>query len=341
MGKSRIDRLRARHGWLDHLILAGQRYRASHGDHYAAAITYFSVLAVVPLLMIAFAVVGFVLAAHPALIDALKTEIAASVPGQLGKTINEVVDQAIESRTAVGVIGLLGSAYSGLSWMGNLREALTAQWSQVRDRAGLVRVKAGDAFALLGLGLALLVSFALTAAGSGYATDLLELTGLADQRWAEVLLAGLAMILGVAGSWLVLLWVIARLPREPVTLRCAAKAALAGAVGFELLKQGGTLYLRSLGGSLAAIVFGPVIGLLVFAYLVSRFLLFVTAWAATAQENEHLVAPEPVQDPPPPAVIRPNVTVRSGPTPSIAATLLGAGALLGLVLSRLRQGRGK
>lgn len=341
MDTSRIDRLRARYGWLDHLILAGERYRASHGDHYAAAITYFSVLAVVPLLMIGFAVVGFVLAAHPELIQALQKEIAESVPGQLGQTINEVVDQAIESRTAVGVIGLLGSAYSGLSWMGNLRDALTAQWSQVHPRAGLVRVKVGDALALVGLGLALLVSFALTAAGNGYATDLLELVGLADQGWAEVLLTAFTVILGVAGSWLVLLWVIARLPREPVTLRSAAEAALAGAVGFELLKQGGTLYLRSLGGSPAAIVFGPVIGLLVFAYLVSRFLLFVTAWAATAPENEHLAAPGPPQDTPPPAVIRPNVTVRSRPTPRIAAILLGVGALLGMALDRLRQGRGR
>src|SRR5215470_17718208 len=194
---SRIERLRARHGWLDHLILAGQRYMASHGNHYAAAITYFSVLAVVPMLMIAFSVAGFVLAAHPAVISALQDAIGASVPGELGQTINEVVDQAIESRTAVGVIGLLGAAYSGLGWMGNLREALTAQWSQVHRRAGFVRVKVGDALALVGLGLALLVSFALTAAGSGFATDLLELVGLADQRWAEVLLAVLAVILAV------------------------------------------------------------------------------------------------------------------------------------------------
>jgi membrane protein len=311
---------------------------ASHGNQYAAAITYFSVLAVVPMLMIAFAVCGFVLAAHPALIEALKDEIAASVPGNLGQTINEVVDQAIESRTTVAVIGLLGSAYSGLGWVGNLRDALTAQWLQVHSSAGLVRVKAGDVLALLGLGLALLVSFALTAAGSGFATDLLELVGLADRRGAGVLLGVFALILGVASNWLVFLWVIARLPREPVTLRSAAKAALAGAVGFEVLKQGATLYLRSLGGSPAAIVFGPVIGLLLFAFLVSRFLLFVTAWAATARENEHRAAPGPPPDAPPPAVIRPNVTTRNGPSPGSAAALLGAGALLGLALARFRRG---
>ena len=39
---SRFDRLRGRHGWLDHLVRAGERYVGRNGDHYAAAITYFT-----------------------------------------------------------------------------------------------------------------------------------------------------------------------------------------------------------------------------------------------------------------------------------------------------------
>jgi len=225
--------------------------------------------------------------------------------------------------------------------MGNLREALTALWAQVpvtAGMAGLARAKAGDALALLGLALALVVSFALTAAGSAFAAELLELVGLADRRWAETLLGVFAMGLALAGDWLVFLWVIARLPRRPVTLRSVADAALAGAVGFELLKQVGTVYLRSLGGSPTAIVFGPVLGLLVFTYLVSRFLLFVTSWAATVRENG---LPESPEKAPPSAVIRPNVTVQRGPTPGSAAALLGAGAILGLALARLRRGPGR
>ena len=44
-----------------------------------------------------------------------------------------------------------------------------------------------------------------------------------------------------------------------------------------------------------------------FANLVSRFLLFITAWTATARENQMRVV-----EPPPPTVVRPNVTVRKG-----------------------------
>lgn len=39
------------------------RYRERDGDHYAAAMTFFSLLALVPLIMVAVSVAGFVLAA--------------------------------------------------------------------------------------------------------------------------------------------------------------------------------------------------------------------------------------------------------------------------------------
>ena len=328
-----LARLRRRYGWLDHLIRAGNRYKANHGDHYAAAITYFSVLALLPLLMIGFSVVGFVLFKQPELIADLKDKVTEAAPAGVGTALGPVVDQAVEQRTAVGIIGLAGAAYTGLGWMNNLREALTAQWEQVHGGGSFVRTKAADALALLGLGLALVVSIGVTAAGTGFTTQVARWLGLADYWWAKALLVVVAVLLATAGNWLVFLWTIARLPREPVTLRSAARAAVFGAVGFEILKQAATLYLGSLSGPAGA-VFGPVAGLLVFAFLVSRFLLFVTAWAATAAENER-----PAPQPEPAAVIRPSVTVHSGPDGRTATGLVGAGAVFGLGLGWLLRRR--
>ena len=67
--------------------------------------------------------------------------------------------------------------------------------------------------------------------------------------WAQVLLRVLGILLGITANWLIFLWVIARLPREHATLRSAAKAALFGAVGFEILKQVMTFYLTSVTAS--------------------------------------------------------------------------------------------
>jgi membrane protein len=263
----------------------------------------------------------------------MKDGITESAPAGLGNTLNKVVDQAIESRGAVGVIGLLAAAYSGLGWMSNLRDALTAQWGLEHQQRPFLRTLGSDLLSLVGLGLALAVSFGLTAVGSGLGTLLLDLVGLDDAAWAVFLLQVATIALSLAANWLVFLWVISRLPRERVGVHSAVRGALLAAVGFEVLKQVATVYLASVGSSPTGVLFGPIIGLLVFANLVSRFLLFVTAWTATARENLRPRVPEP----PPPAVIRPVLTVRRGPTARDAAMLVGTGTVLGLLLGRRRR----
>ena len=121
---SRLTLLRRRHEWLDRLIRAFSRYQSQYGDYYAAAVTYFSVLALVPLLMIAFAVAGFVLKGNPDLLARLQTSITTAVPNPgLSQLLRQVVDEAVAKAGAVGILGLLAALYSGLGWMTNLREA--------------------------------------------------------------------------------------------------------------------------------------------------------------------------------------------------------------------------
>jgi membrane protein len=52
---TRFQQLRDRHEWVDHLVRAGARYTQRRGNDYAAAVTYFSVLSLVPVTMVAFA----------------------------------------------------------------------------------------------------------------------------------------------------------------------------------------------------------------------------------------------------------------------------------------------
>ena len=120
---------------------------------------------------------------------------------------------------------------------------------------------------------------------------------------------------------------IARLPRERVPLRNVAKAAVLGAVGFEMLKQGMAIYLQTITRTPSGAVFGSTLGLLVFIYYAARFALFVTAWAATSRANQ---SRDPVAVPGP-AVIHAQVVVAPRPSSSTVAGLLGAGALAGLL----------
>jgi len=332
-GPTFLERQREKHPWLDHLVRAGERYTENHGDHYAAAITYFSILALVPLLMVAFAVAGFVLRGNPELVEQLREGITSAVPGDLGQTLDGVVDTAINRAGAIGLIGLVGALYSGIGWMSNLREALTEQWGQRDEAPPMIKRLAFDLLALVGLGLALVLSFAIASVTGALGSYLLGLVGLGGASWAIVLLNVVGFLVGLLGNWLVFLWVIARLPREPVTFRSAAKAALIGAIGFAVLQRVMVVYLGTIGQTPAGAAFGSILGLLIFIFFTSRFLLFVTAWAASAEEND-----QGPRDIPGPAVIRPQYVVREGPGALASAGLVTAG-LIGGALGLRALGR--
>lgn len=319
-----LPKLRRKYPWLDHLVRANEAFTERYGNHYAAAITYFSVLSVIPVLMVAFAVVGLVVNRNQAIIDQITKGINDSVPAGLQGLVKEITDAAIGSGRGLGIFGLLIALYSGIGWMTNLRDALTAQWGQEKKQLPLVSTTIKDLLSLLGLGAALVVSFGLTAVGSGVGQYLLELVGLADDTWAIVTLRIGTIVLGLLANTLVFLWVIARLPRERVMLRSAIKGAVFAAVGFVILQQAATFYLASVTNSPAFAVFGSMLGLLVFANLVSRFLLLVTAWTATARENQRTVI-----QPPPPVRLEQRVTVQRGLGLGAAAGAFGVGALMG------------
>jgi len=264
--KGTLERLRVRYPWLDHAVRAQQRYDKAQGDFYAAGITYFTIFALFPLLMVGFAVVGFVLASRPQLLDEIDSRVKAAVPGDLGPQLIDLMDSAIDSRTSVGIIGLATAIYVGLLWMQRLRAALTQMWGQASATTSFVKTKLSDVRALAAAFVASLLTIGLTA---------LEIPVL--------------IIPSVAVSWLLFTTMISRLPRQSVPFRRCAAAGLLAAVGFEVFKQVASAYLRVVLHGPAGAVFGPVLGVMVFAYMTARLVLFATAWAAIG-----VSAPAPV-----------------------------------------------
>lgn len=313
---------RAAWPWLDHLIRTVERYQGQRGNFYAAGITYFTVLAIFPLLMVAFSVAGFVLARDPDLLERIADEITDAMPGALGSTMNSLIESAINSRAAVGVIGLLGAAYSGLGWMSNLRAALTEQWDQKSPTSNFVVTKFHDLGALLGLAVAMLVSLGISVLGSGtLGRRIIDWLGLSKVTGMGTLLTVVTVLAGIGASWAVFAWMIARLPREAVGIRSALRGALIAAVAFEIFKRIAVFYLEKVMSGPAGVAFGPIIGLMVFANFTARIVLLSTAFAATSKESLALAtvpAPDPV-------IIEQRVEVREGGGP----VAVGLGALLG------------
>jgi hypothetical protein len=135
-----LDRLRSRYSWLDHVMRANDRYNDCDGNFYAAGITYYTVFALFPVLMVGFAVGGFVLSRRPDLLADIDRRIRASVSPEFGQQLIDLIDSAINSRATVGIIGLTTAAWAGLGWMESLRKALSQMWHQYGKPAGFVHL---------------------------------------------------------------------------------------------------------------------------------------------------------------------------------------------------------
>lgn len=321
-----IDRYRDKWEWFDHVMRMQERYSSKGGNQFSAGITYFSVLAVFPILMLVFAVLGFVLAANPSYMQAIQDAITESVEGGVGDAVNDILETAIEQRGAVAGIGAITALWSGLGWMANLRYGVSKMWNVDPTKVNFVKMKLKDLVGLLGLLLAFAVAFGVTAVGSsGLTMRLLEKIHLDGIPGITIMVGLVAIAVGILANFLVMSWMIIYLPRTHVPRRSGFQGALIGALAFEVIKQLGSLFASNALSNPAGATFGPIIGLMVLLYLVWRILLYVSAWAATTKES---LAETPVAVPTP-AVIRVRNQVQESSVSG--GTAFGLGAAVGAV----------
>lgn len=339
----RWQQLRRDRPGIDHLASAYQHYKKYHGDHLAAAITYFSFLALFPIIFLGVSVAGFVLVADPHLQTELFTRITEQLPGTFGKTLQDAIDVAVKQRTAVGLVGLVGVALTGLGWISNLRTGIDTLWCIPERKRSFVMKKLADALVLLGLGVGVLVSLAITAGGTAASGLVLRQIGADHATGAGTLASVLAILLGIVSSVLIFGWILIRIPDVRVSRRTAFRSSLLAAVGFEILKVVGTFYIARVTKSPAASVIGPALGVLIWINLVSRFLLYCVAWASTARDavtaRDAAVLADSAAEP---AAGPPTDQLRSAISPTrTAAGLFSAGVTIGVaafaVLQSLRN----
>ncbi len=281
-----------------HFIRALDRFNDRLGSQFGAAITYFSFLSLIPILMVSFAAVGFVLASNPDLLTDIINKIVSSISDpSLATTLKNTVNTAIQQRATVGITGLLLALYSGLNWMGNLREAIRAQsrdvWErQPDDKEKIWKRYIRDFLSLTGLMLALVITLSLTSvAGSAQAT-IVNALGLDGIEWLRPALTIIATSISVLANYLLFLWIFWILPRHKPRKKALLRGTLLAAIGFEVIKFVMTLTLPKLASSPSGAAFGSVLGLMAFFYFFARLTLFCAAWIATAKYKDDPRMPE-------------------------------------------------
>lgn len=268
-----------------HVAAAWKRQSDYKGGQYAAAIAYYSFLALFPLLLLAASVTGFVLDRNPGVRDDLLSAITDNIPGDFGRTLADSVQTFIDNRTSVGLIGLVGLLLTGLGWVGNLRTAVEVMWGRLRVQRNFFLLKLHNLAVLAGLGLGVLLSLGLTIFGTSLTDQCVAWLGWDHIYGIPLLVKAIGIVLALIGDMVIFTWLLIRLPGVRVPRRVAFKGALFASVGFEVLKIVGTYTVAHSARSLTAGPFASVIAILVWIQLVARWVLYSAAWTAVVTEE--------------------------------------------------------
>ena len=274
---------------VSHLIRAVDRFSDRMGSQFGAAITYFSFLSIIPILMISFAAAGFILASHPDILQLIIDKIIHIVnEPNVAKALEDMVNIAIQQRTTVGLTGLLLALYSGLNWMGNFREAVRAQsrdvWERTpQDKDNFIKRYLKDLLHLGGLAFAMLGTIALTSIMSNLQTIIISFFGLDTVEWLKTPLTYLTLSISISANYMMFLWIFWALPKHKPNKKALLRGTFIAAVGFEVIKYAMTITVPNLIKSPSGAAFGSIIALLAFFYFFARLTLFCAAWIATAE----------------------------------------------------------
>ncbi|SDK75740.1 YihY/virulence factor BrkB family protein [Streptomyces indicus] len=252
----------------------------AHWARLAGAMTFVSFLALFPLLTVAAAIAAATLSKEKQL--ELQDKISEQIPG-----ISDQLDIGglVENAGTVGVIAGALLLFTGVSWVGTIRECLRAVWGKDDEEQNPVLAKVKDAGILIGLGLTGLLSLVASTVGTTAAVWLTRAVGLDDQSWVGWLLLVVVFALAVLADFLILLYLLTLLPGVHPPRRRLFVAALVGAIGFELLKAllGG--YMKGVAAKSMYGAFGVPVALLLWINFTAKLLLFCAAWTATQSKQ--------------------------------------------------------
>ncbi|WP_028708414.1 YhjD/YihY/BrkB family envelope integrity protein [Propionicicella superfundia] len=338
-----------------HVRRANERFITRLGNQSAAAIAYFSVLSMVPILMFAFAVVGATLTVfRPDLLAELQDLIAVYLPASddLGGRVQAVVVQALENWRAVGIVGLGTGMWSGANWAKNLKRAIRAQMREDYDAGDDDRMFVLDMLTNLGIALVLLIALGVTLGLSSVVTSLssqvLGWLGLHDPV-SGFILSATSLAVSLAAGFALFWFLTGVVPGRSQPRKAVALGSLVGAIGMAALQYLGAIILGAFSNNAAASLFGPVIVLMLFLNIFATLVLMIAAWIATFDEERPAGAPGPVgPDTTEPAVVpapdprlrrgfRIGATVAGLLVLAVSAGLAGAAGLVRAVRSRGRS----
>ncbi len=160
----------------------GRSLRSFYDDqmaHHAAALTYFSLMSLFPLILLGVAVLGLV-GQYPATYDAILALLEDVVPDTTLDAVDASLRGALQSKGSVATalaVGLVAALYGTTGVLEAARRALNVTY-EASEARGFIRRKATDIVTTLLMLVLVLVTLVLVFVGGDLAAELFDFVGL-------------------------------------------------------------------------------------------------------------------------------------------------------------------
>ncbi|MGH9276604.1 MAG: YihY/virulence factor BrkB family protein [Acidimicrobiales bacterium] len=264
--KQKLESLCRRWPWFAKVMRIQNRYDDLNGNYLATAVTLAGFLSLFPLLLVGFAVLGFVAAGRVDFANDVITRLGLT--GEAATFVENLVSQTERSRQVSSVVGVLGLLWTGLGLVAAVQYALNSVW-QIKGNGW--KDKLTGLLWLAGAGLLFVASFAVVAAARHPALAPLGLLG------------GFAIDTGL---WL---WTMKVLTNRHLGWRAYLPGAVVGAAGLAVLKLLGGFWLPRMVDSASALYgsLGVVFAILAWLLLFGRLLVYAAVVNVVHWEDGH------------------------------------------------------
>jgi membrane protein len=268
-------------GTLDILSYAIRRFTRVRGSEGAASIAFFTVFAIFPLLLVLVAISSRFLTSE-AIQEQIIRLVNLTVPVSPELVIANL-EEVLEERGTVGILGLIGLAWSASGMLTSLMNNINRAWPAARPRTFLQnRLIALGMIAILGTLLAV-SSITNTILNVLYTLDV---PFIPDEPFWALISGLLPFAVSMLGFLALYRWV----PNTRVTWTAAGWAAVAAALAWEVTTNGFSWYLRS-GFAQFKLVYGSVgtiVAIMLWIYLNSLILIFCAHLSAAIVHHEDI-----------------------------------------------------
>ncbi len=267
-------------------LRAGTAFGRDRCSISAGGITYFALISIFPLALVALSVGGYILnekSEQQDFINSIIDQVPLSEDGGRAD-LESIITSVADARGSLGIFGILGALYTGSALFTAVRLGLNGVFGGEKPRSFFLG-KAIDIGLVLTFATLLTISIAATFVITFVVGAVDSIAPSDFEMVTRIGLIASYFILPPAISTVTFLLLYSIVPANPVPWRSALPGAIVATVAFELLKVGFSWYVASFGNYNATYgSLGFVIILLFFIYLSAQLMLFGAEVARATHE---------------------------------------------------------